>query len=281
MDFSPFNRISAELRNRIYEFVLCTLEPIEIELEDMEHAVRGPHLVRPACRRRPANFLNAPTIPDCPFCDPAPRTITGYICPYGHDTGILSLTRTCRQIRHEALPIFLSENKFRILAHLAIGSAHQSEVQLIAQAIFRCCASFGSYATCMRKLEIFLGDNHDDDYDPALPLRRSLIREVNRMFFSTCIQPSITMELELPAGSRTVPGLRGPVQLGSPAVPPIRLDSTQRSRHDNQHAIEFAVGHARDVAFQYGYATPQYLNGLAARRARAFLVLETLTTSSA
>lgn len=86
MDKSPLNKLSAELRNQIYEFALQKFDPIEIEI-----IAAAPH------SRRSSVHSNQDT------------------------RACMALTKTCKQIHKESTGIFYSVNTFRVLANMLAG----------------------------------------------------------------------------------------------------------------------------------------------------------------
>ncbi|KAK4505202.1 hypothetical protein PRZ48_003165 [Zasmidium cellare] len=242
MDFSPLNRLSAELRLLIYEFALCTSVPLILVLENVPHILEGSIFVRPTTPQ-----------PD-----------------------LLALVRTCKQIRHEALPVFPMVNHFKICAGSAIGSANRHQVPLVAKKCLECHAT---WTPPVRNLEISMGDSGHHDYTQALEGRKALIEEIQKLFGLT--GPPITMELDLSCGVTSEKrSLFCPIIRRFPPVPPIRIEFAHTSDLENRWAIERAVGYARDVAVERGYATRRYMDDLEGRRERAFMVLERLSQES-
>lgn len=270
MNYSPFGKLSAELRNCIYEF--AAPGNIDIMIEDTHHLARPP-------------TFGSPTLawPEDPEYIGPPPLFTGpprLVAPQG-SRQLLALSSTCRQMRHEALPVFLAENHIKIHAHIAIGSASTDDVKFIAHLVFDWYAAFGAFAYYLKNLEIFLGDSKDEDYELALPLRLSLIRELNILFRGTVVRPSITMEIQLPIGVTTSPWLRSyPTRFEFPPVPPARIDLVHWSILENERSIDQAIANAQRTAIQLGYATPGHMRMLEQRRSRAQLVLQTLSRSS-
>lgn len=79
MDDSPFRKLSAELRNTIYEYALVHDQSIDVHL-------RGQN--RPTLLRHDAQY------------------------------DLTALTATCKQARQEALPIFFNKNHFKICVRI-------------------------------------------------------------------------------------------------------------------------------------------------------------------
>lgn len=75
MDQSPFNKLAAELRNRIYKFALIQKDPIRLQCNSDGDMARMPRHLRRKNK--------------------------------------LAVTSMCKQMRNESLPIFLENNYFR------------------------------------------------------------------------------------------------------------------------------------------------------------------------